>query len=382
MNDVNGDTQTMTVSQTAGRRGQEQATGTRNAGIYRPSPQQLPIHHSHAKEILHAEKRSGKSYGDAIEFASRILGIPIVAQMALKFSEVASRPTSTFVLGHRLGHSILIFKFLFEKGMGGQFRTIQDEATGKWRTYDRTNPKDHARYRESKLTEPSILERFIDMQSWSWEEKKANQFKSVRLKNGAWIHCYPSSARNPKQGEAVSGIWVDEDIQYGLHLKEWQDRLTDEEGWFLWSVWPHIKNDALMNLLDRAEASLEEQDPQIQAFQLIMTDNPYLTDKAKRESLNMMETEEEIGRRNRGELQLDLISMYDFQPQTHLIKRLDEKQTNEPRLMTLLRKIWSNTTVPGLDWYRCGSSCKPESCRGSCHCRNGNNRNIAIWSGS
>lgn len=346
-------------SQLMHKRDQELERRDREAfRIYRPSTQQLPVHRSDAKEILaRGGKRSGKSTAVALEFASRILGIPITAMdggvIPLKWP--ASEPDHHrlyWIIGWDINHSATIYKLLFEKGMGGTLRAIKDEVTGQWRTYDRTNPRDRERYRSSKLAEPIIPERFIDMDSWSWEEKKALQFKSVRLKNGASIHCYPSSARNPKQGEAVSGIWVDEDIQYPHHLKEWQDRLTDEEGWFLWSVWPHIKNDALINLLDRAEASVEESEPQIQAFQLIMTDNPYLTDKSKRESLNMMETEEEVARRNRGELLLDTISMYDFYPNQHLIKRLDDKKTREHRLVTLLRTIWSESNSFPRDWTR------------------------------
>lgn len=300
---------------------------------------------------------SGKSTCVAAEFASRVLGFPINASdgspIPLRWPPCNPEHKRIYwIIGWDVNHSGTIYKLLFERGMGGMMRVIKDLRTGEWRTYNRADPSDAERYDKSKLCEPMIPPRLIDHSTWSWEEKKALQFKSVRLLNGAQIHCYPSSARNPKQGEAVSGIWIDEDIQYPEHLKEWQDRLTDEEGWFLWSVWPHVKNDALMGLLDRAEAAADEPRPQIQAFQLIMTQNPNLTDASKRQALNMMESEDEIARRDRGELQLDTLSMYDFYPNVHLVRKPDGKLNRDAAPVTRLRELWADSHCFPRDWTR------------------------------
>jgi hypothetical protein len=229
-----------------------------------------------------------------------------------------------------------------------------------------------ARVKESKLSEPLIPERMLDggfNDAFEWEDKKANQFNSCHLKNGATIYAYPSSARNPKQGDAVSGIWIDEDIQFPGHLREWQDRLTDEVGWFMWSVWPHMKNEALLDLINRAEMEEELEQRQIERFQLIMTDNPYLSEKGKRESLGRMDSEEEIARRNRGELLTDALSMYQFSPAIHQIQRPLKGQLTHyqmPKPHKLLRDIWLETGGLPRSWTRY-LSIDPSNTRTACH---------------
>jgi hypothetical protein len=336
--------------------------------VYRPSPQQLPIHHSAANEILgRGGKRSGKSVCVSAEFASRVTGEPIIAPdgtpIPSRYPQASpGYPRIYWIIGWDTKHiGQTIYRLLFAKGQGGTFRVIQDEITGQWRTFNRADPKDADRVKESELAEPLIPERLLDSptgnpeDAFDWEDKKARQFNSVRLKNGATIFAYPSSARNPKQGDAVSGIWIDEDIQFPGHLREWQDRLTDEEGWFMWSVWPHMKNDALLNLINRAEMAELDEKPQIQSFKLIMTSNPHLTDKGKRESLGRMSSDEEIARRNEGELLTDALSMYQFSSTVHQIQRpLAGRFTRAepPKAHKLLTDTWLQMSAFPRDWTR------------------------------
>lgn len=278
---------------------------------------------------------SGKSVSTAVEFARRILGYPLYDSQGKVIPSKwpvpnKDHPRIYWVIGWDTSHiGQTIHKLLFQPGMGGQFRCIKDLHTGEWRTWNRANPEDVKRSKESMLTEPLIPERYIE--SWDWESLAAKQFSGVRLKNGAVIYAYPSSARNPKQGDAVSGIWIDEDIQYPGHLREWQDRLTDEQGWFLWSVWPHVKNEALLGLIDRAEFDAYSTDPKIKSFQLIMTDNPYLASEGKEQALARMGSDEEIARRNRGELLINSLNMYNFDSDIHLIRRPATHRLNRKR---------------------------------------------------
>jgi hypothetical protein len=303
---------------------------------------------------------SGKSVSVASEFTSRITGIPIIGIDGKPIPNNWPVPSPDYprifwLIGWDTAHlGQTLHKLLFQPGMGGQFRCIRDEQTGEWRTWNRADPVDMKRLKESKLTEPLIPERLIVKDSWEWEIARGNVFKSVRLKNGAVLYAYPSSSRNPKQGDAVSGIWIDEDIQYPGHMREWQDRLTDEEGWLLWSVWPHMKNEALMELLERAELDEFSDHPQITAFQLIMTDNPYLTDTGKDQALGRMGSADEIARRNRGELLTDHLSMYQFDSDTHLIRRpIDaRRKVDIPPAMELLRDIWLRTGTFPREWTR------------------------------
>lgn len=298
---------------------------------FRPSTQQQKIFESKASELLvFGGKRAGKSVGVSAAFASRVLGMPVTFQDGTVYppnfpAPAPDYPRIYWIIGWDTKHiGQTIYRLLFKPGQGGTYRVIPDENTGEWITYNRADPEHAKRIKESKLAEPLIPERYLDggyNEAFEWEDKKACQFNSCRLKNGATIYAYPSSARNPKQGDAVSGIWIDEDIQDPGHLKEWQDRLTDEEGWFMWSVWPHMKNEALLDLMNRAEIDEMSDEPQIEKIQLVMTDNPFLTDKGKGQSLGRMDSEEEVARRNRGELLTDALSMYQFNATIHQIQR-------------------------------------------------------------
>ena len=333
--------------------------------VYRPGEQQEPIHRSKASEIIvRGGKRAGKSVAASAEFASRVTGIPIIGRDGQPIKSPWGKPAKGYprifwIIGWDTKHiGQTIYRLLFAPGQGGSYRVIEDKETGLWRAYNRADPEDRKRVRQSKLSEPLIPLRMLDggfENAFTWEEKKGNQFSSVRLTNGATIFAYPSSARNPKQGDAVSGIWIDEDIQFPGHLKEWQDRLADEEGWFMWSVWPHMKNEALLELIARSEMAEMDEEPQIQSFQLIMTENPFLSDKGKRESLGRMGSDEEIQRRNRGELLIDSRSMYQFSSSAHQIQRPLDKQTrmyDYPKAHLMLQQLWMEMNGFPREWTR------------------------------
>jgi len=302
--------------------------------VYRPA-KQLPFHQSNARElVLRGGKRSGKSVGVVAEFASRVLGIPVTDPannfIPLKYPVSTPKdPLLFWVVGWDVDHlGQTVYRLLFQPGL---FRVIKDKMTGIWRTYNPADDFDASRFAESEPAGPMIPERFIDttqgVNGWTWENKGAYNFSAVYLKNGAKICAYPSSAKHPKQGDAVAGIWIDEDIQLPGHLKEWQDRLTDKDGWLMWSVWPHSKNYALCDMLDRAEEQIDEPKPDIASFQLIMSENPYLHKSAKKRALGRMGSDEEIARRDRGELLLDTLNMYDFIPAQHALRVFEPGET-------------------------------------------------------
>lgn len=330
--------------------------------IYRPHLYQEPVHKSPASELLvRGGKRSGKSMCAAVEFARRVTGMTLHGSDGKPIPShwpAASPgfPRIYWIIGWDTKHiGQTIHKLLFQPGMGGQYRAIRDLHTGQWRTYCPGDPADVARFNESVLTEPLIPERMIVPDSWSWEEKRSNQFSSVELVNGAKIFAYPSTARQAKQGDAVSGIWIDEDIVYPEHLREWQDRLTDVRGWFMWSVWPHNKNEALVSLLERADAAREQANPRIVSFQLIMSENPFLPKEGKDEALERMGSEEEIARRDRGELLSDALTMYSFETPIHSIRRKNPDRVYEPvrsEAYEALRTTWEQLGSFPRDWTR------------------------------
>jgi hypothetical protein len=332
--------------------------------------------------LIRGGKRAGKSVIASMLFAARVTGLPIYDMGGKKIPNpwpvaTPDYPRIYWVIGWDTKHiGQTIYRLLFERGQGGTCRVIRDGF--RWRAWNRADPQDAARVNESMLCEPLIPERLLDgvrdqdgyNTAFEWEDKKAHQFNSVRLKNGATIFAFPSSARNPKQGDAVSGIWVDEDIQYPGHLKEWQDRLTDEEGWFLWSVWPHTRNEALLELLNRASMTETEENPQVKAFQLVMTENPFLTDVGKEQSLGRMDSEEDIARRNRGDVFTDTIVMYQFSPTAHQIQRPNARALTTPYdyppAHLALRAIYLRQLAFPPNWTRY-LSMDPSHTRTACH---------------
>ena len=357
----------------------KQRLQTEGLRLYRPSPLQLPFHESDSHEaVLRGGKRSGKSVAAAMEFASRVLGIPIQrpdgTEITLRWpTSTPDNPLQYWIIGWDTKHATTIHKLLFQRGMGGTLRAIQDTQTGEWRIWNRADPQDRARAKESVLTEPLIPERFwkgTEDESFSWTEKKTRQFHSFEAANGAMVYFWPSSARNPKQGEAVAGEWIDEDIQFASHLSEWQDRLTDLDGWFFWSAWPHVENNALSDLMIRADREIEMavEKPRIRSFQLIMTQNPFLAQEGKEAALARMGSDDEIARRDRGETMLGALSMYDFHPTAHLIRAPEpgSRLPENPSALQKLRHIYCQQAGFPREWTRY-LTIDPSNTRTACH---------------
>lgn len=316
--------------------------------LYRPSPLQLPVHQSRATErLVWGGKRSGKSVCVTAEVTSRLTGRPIIGidgiEIPLQYP-VSRRdsPRQYWIVGWDQSHSATIHKLLFEPGQGGTMRCIRDAQTKEWRIWNRARDDDVERYKESVLTPPFITSDMI-VDGWpdgiAWHDKKNREWKSFRLTNGAVVYYWPSSQLTAKPGEAVSGIWIDEDIQIPAHLKEWQDRLTDMEGWFLWSVWPQTKNDALIDLKDRAESTQGDENPVIEQFQLVMTENPFISSKGKFAALERMGSEEEIARRDRGDMLLETLSMYDFVSLVHCLRHAEFDRRMEAQMHSVRWKL-------------------------------------------
>ena len=332
--------------------------------LYRPSELQDPVHRSTASEILvWGGKRAGKSVCCTSEFTSRLTGKPILSKSGEPIPPkwpVSRRdaPRQYWVIGWDQPHSNTIYKLLFEPGQGGTLRCIRDKTTNQWRLWNRSNPDDVDRFKESELTPPYITAEMVQggvPDGIAWHDRKNREWTSFRLTNGALVYYWPSSQLTAKPGEAVSGIWIDEDIQIPAHLKEWQDRLTDMEGWFLWSVWPQTKNDALIDLKDRAEATQGDDSPVIEQFQLVMSENPFISDKGKHAALERMGSDEEIARRDRGDMLLDTLSMYDFVPLVHCLRHADFDRRMEAQMHSVRWKLTEILMTDGRfprDWTR------------------------------
>ena len=140
------------------------------------------------------------------------------------------------------------------------------------------------------------------------------------------------------------------------HLKEWQDRLIDMEGWLMWSVWPQGRNDALLAMLDRAEECEGEPNPQIEHFQLDMEQNPFLSAKGKSEALGRMGDDDERARRSKGDLLLSSQLMYEqFAPILHCLRHEHFDQIMQAAVHPVRRKLTELLMRDGRlprDWTR------------------------------
>ncbi len=326
--------------------------------VYRPFGEQINVHRCKAREILiYGGKRAGKSVCTTAEFVSRVLGLPIILPDNRKIMpkypvSTPDNPLTYWIIGLDMRHiGKTIYRLLFSRGMRNSIRVIKDK--WGWRIFNPNNPEDKERAKESRLCGPAIPPRFIEKDSFVWESAKAREFRSVRLTNGAIIRAFPSTADHPGMGDAVDGIWINEDIAKPDHLYEWQDRLIDRDGWLIWDAYPQMQNHAIVEMYDRAESQKDEEDPDIASFQLISTDNPFASKEGRERGLRRMGDEEAVARRNRGDLLRGSYLMYDFVPAMHIIrKRGPDEDTDENEVRRLLESLYSaNGRMPD-GWAR------------------------------
>jgi hypothetical protein len=266
-----------------------------------------------------------------MEFGSRLLGIPITRPdgtqiKGRRFKRPSDKnPKLYWVIGLDVQHiGQTLYHRLFSPGLGCDFRIIKDKITGQWRAY---NPNfDADREDETVLSPPMFGESIIDPKSWHMESAAGNIFKSVRFINGVTLCAYATTGDYPKQGDAVDGIWLDEDTANAEFLKEWHDRLSTRRGWWLWSVWPKVANEALIKTIERAKDYEDNPDPPIKLVQLVGSENPYSDKKGIEEALARMDDDDDEAHRDRGDISAFISGrqMYDFGSAVHLIKPMPE----------------------------------------------------------
>lgn len=279
--------------------------------VFRPLSYQLRIFTSSAPElIVRGGNRSGKTTAASILFASLALNRPVIGMDG----DPLPRPWPAswgrdhllmWVVGYDEKHiGQTIFHHLFEPGI---FRLIKDLETGEYRIFRPWDEQDVERSIETIQSEPLIPDRYID--SWSWKDKAANVFESVRLTNGTEIRAY-SSRGNPKQGDKVHCIWIDEDIEYASHIGEFRARLADYGGRLLWSAFPHSKNEALVEMSEMAEEQKTWDKPIVEEVKVSLLDNPFIRDDQKHRIGITLTDENERSARIEGNFTYDSVLVY------------------------------------------------------------------------
>jgi hypothetical protein len=249
--------------------------------LFRPRPEQMPFFLSRASErLVRGGNRSGKTVAAAVEVASAAMGIPItgIDGEELPF-HYPKRPLIIWIIGYDQKHIARMHRKLFRPGL---FKVIKDKETGELRAWRPWEPEDAGREDETLPSPPLIPPRMAPNSSFGWESKAERVFNVCHLMNKTEIFAFPSGGE-VGVGDAVDVIWIDEAIQIPSHVEEWQARLSDVRGKLVWSSWPKISNDALINMHRRAEREMVENGDDADVFEICLkfSDNPYIPEEEK-----------------------------------------------------------------------------------------------------
>lgn len=324
--------------------------------LYRPLPHQLEFHRSLAGErIIRGGNRSGKTLSATAEIAHAITGMPILFEKDGKTRQVREkyprqRPLTIWVIGYDEKHiGQTLYRMLFSKENG--IRAIRDLETGQWRMFDPQT--DAGREEEATESEPFVPRRFYNPREWAWHEKANRIFTVARMKGirkgeqGTAIYAFSSKAE-PKQGDAVDYLWIDEDVANQKHVGEWQARTADRKGKLVWSAFPHSQNLALIRMSERAEKQANDKvpNPNVEEFRLAFEDNPYIDKTKKKELIEAWEYSGEAEARNKGEFQLEHTLVYpSFSTKVHGMGGEDQSRDDE-----VAKVLRDNGGIPPWDW--------------------------------
>ncbi len=292
--------------------------------FYVPYGPQEEFHYSDCMErLLRGGVRSGKSVCAAAEFTAAFLGLPILDSTGKQIPDKWSRQWNLvlWVIGYGEKHiGQTFYRLLFKKGA---FDIIKDEETKKWRTFKPWDARDMAREKERRPAPPFIdpTEKGPHILKWAWKKPSAKLFEAFYGQNGNAVYAYTSKGE-PKEGDPVDGIWIDENIAHFEHYAEWQSRTTDRRGKIWWSAWPKTKNRALRDVSTRARLEFEHkaENPTVKEFRLTMSGNPYVPSDIKAQKRQAWGSDQERRARDDGDWVTDSILVYpSFSPHVHAI---------------------------------------------------------------
>lgn len=255
---------------------------------------------------------SGKSVSASAAIASAATGIPITGadgvEIPYQYRTDREDPFVIWCIGYGVDHiGSPIYRLLFR---GGAFKIIRDKITNEWRSWRPWEPEDAAREQEARPAPPFIPRRFI--KHIGWERKSQNVFSIITLENNTEIYAFTSNS-DPKQGDKVDLIWIDEDIEYPDFVEEWQARISDSRGRLIWSAFPHSKNEALTKMSKRAELEVEQgvEKPDIHETVIAFSDNPFIPPDEKRKRLKAWaDSPDTIRARDQGSYLVDNVLIY------------------------------------------------------------------------
>ena len=306
--------------------------------LYEPLPFQDKYHACTAKEaLIQAGNQVGKSLCAFVEDARAATGQD-------PYGKYPKENGIMVCLGMDEGHiGRTIHKYLFRDGA---FKIIKDLNTRRWRAWKPWIESDWERKKEAKPAPPLIPERFI--KQFAWKKRAQHVFEICELHNGWTIYAMGSKG-DPSQGFQADLVHIDEDLERSEWYDEMIARLSMRDGKLRWSALPHSKNDALVNLAERAEDEEGTANPSTMVFRAPIFDNPFMPEQVKQENIKRWKAkgEDEFRKRALGELVTDSVLMYpNFSKDVHNAIKFDEPRNKVQEYLT------KNNGQPGENWCK------------------------------
>ena len=306
--------------------------------LYEPLPFQDSFHACQAKEaLIQAGNQVGKSLCAFVEDARAATGQD-------PYGKYPKENGTMVCLGMDEGHiGRTIHKYLFRPGA---FKVIKDDATNKWRSWKPWLKSDWAKRKKAKPAPALIPDRFI--KQFAWKKRAQHVFEICELHNGWTIYAMGSKG-DPSQGFQADLVHIDEDLERSEWYDEMVARLSMRNGKLRWSALPHSKNDALVNLSERAEDEQNDKNPSTVVFRATIFDNPFMPEQVKQENIKRWKAkgEDEFRKRALGELVTDSVLMYpNFSKDIHNAIKFEDPRTPVQKYLS------ENNGVPGRDWAR------------------------------
>ena len=306
--------------------------------LYEPLPFQDSFHACQSKEaLIQAGNQVGKSLCAFVEDARAATGQD-------PYNKYPKENGIMVCLGMDEGHiGRTIHKYLFRPGA---FKIIKDDATNKWRAWKPWLTNDWANKKKAKPAPPLIPERFI--KQFAWKKRAQHVFEICELHNGWTIYAMGSKG-DPSQGFQADLVHIDEDLERSEWYDEMVARLSMRNGKLRWSALPHSKNDALVNLSERAEDEQNDENPSTMVFRATIFDNPFMPEQVKQENIKRWKAkgDDEFRKRALGELVTDSVLMYpNFSKDVHNAIRFEDPRTPVQKYLS------ENNGIPGRDWCR------------------------------
>ncbi len=306
--------------------------------LYEPLPFQDSFHACQAKEaLIQAGNQVGKSLCAFVEDARAATGQD-------PYNKYPKENGTMVCLGMDEGHiGRTIYKYLFGSG---SFKIIKDDTTNKWRSWKPWLKSDWAKRKKAKPAPPLIPERFI--KQFAWKKRAQHVFEICELHNGWTIYAMGSKG-DPSQGFQADLVHIDEDLERSEWYDEMVARLSMRNGKLRWSALPHSKNDALVNLSERAEDEQNDKNPSTVVFRATIFDNPFMPEQVKQENIKRWKAkgDDEFRKRALGELVTDSVLMYpNFSKDVHNAIKFEDPRTPVQKYLS------ENNGTPGRDWTR------------------------------